>query len=900
MATSSKGSGGTTDYSRLNNKPSINGVTLSGNMSASDLRLATAAQGTKADNAIPMPTGTDGQILEKDSNETSGVKWVNKPSDGQDGASAYELYEQAEIAAGRTPLSQEAWLASLKANIGEFLFVPTDAAAVTAMATIGQTYSSAIDPLGKNVAPSQNTLSVILLMNDDATTPTKTMMIATQDDGSSGFEFVYAGDLQSAMPSNVLTETDIDNSFAGGSGKVAGAIEVKNLAAATTDVINGKNLLYGDWEGGYYNGEGIVRGKGDGLYYNMVIACNPNTDYYYSVNDGNIGSNVVYYVLIANDDSITVGDSLRTNGIAIHTNSNTKAIGVSIAVGKMASEPQLELGDSRTTYEAPYQPTIVMKSQDVFFHSGEKVQDSDVTDDFVGENEQNKIADARQINKLLETETHTSKNLLYLAEWESKFYSSEGSLEYGSLYHHKDVPCDEDTVYCLSVESGVIGSKYVYVVLLDENKGVLSDGGIVGKTDVLSLLINTGTAKYIGVSAAISADDLQLEVGTKRTSYEEPYEPYQSTKIKESMLPPVVIPDGSITQSKLSQDIVVEAKPNTFNRIFAKDNYLASNTQLFTDFIECFKNITVVGRIMSSFTEVQMGLGYHDYYGGSFRITGQDIIYVKSSSDIIDTTVQHGLSLGTETIIIIDKGVDLATKVTLINDNGEMYQHTFNISPYYSIQGRPFLSNNGNSAISAEITLIPKDINQKIWMFGDSYFSYNSSARWPYYLINDGYVSNLMISKGGDSATKALDSLTTLLATGSRPSYILWFMGMNAGNDNGTSPNATWLEKTQSMLSMCEEYYITPILSTVPTVPNGSHVYMNQWIRESGYRYIDMAIAVEDPNDINTDHPNHWKNWGETNQMLAGGDDLTHPTSYGAKALYSQVLSDFPEITVLL
>ena len=176
-----------------------------------DTDFATAAQGTKADNAIPMPTGTDGQILEKDSNETSGVKWVNKPSDGQDGASAYELYEQAEIAAGRTPLSQEAWLASLKANIGEFLFVPTDATAVTAMATIGQTYSSAIDPLGKNVAPSQNTLSVILLMNDDATTPTKTMMIATQDDGSSGFEFVYAGDLQSAMPSNVLTETDIDD-----------------------------------------------------------------------------------------------------------------------------------------------------------------------------------------------------------------------------------------------------------------------------------------------------------------------------------------------------------------------------------------------------------------------------------------------------------------------------------------------------------------------------------------------------------------------------------------------------------------------------------------------------------------------------------------------------------------
>lgn len=167
--------------------------------------FATSEQGEKADNAIPMPTGTDGQILEKDSNETSGVKWVNKPSDGK---SAYQLYVD-----GGGTLTQEQWLASLKANIGAFLFVPTDAAAVTAMATIGQTYSSAIDPQGKNVSPSQDTLSVILLMNDDATTPTKTMMIATQEvtpaTTPASYEFIYAGDLQSAMPSNVLTEDDI-------------------------------------------------------------------------------------------------------------------------------------------------------------------------------------------------------------------------------------------------------------------------------------------------------------------------------------------------------------------------------------------------------------------------------------------------------------------------------------------------------------------------------------------------------------------------------------------------------------------------------------------------------------------------------------------------------------------
>ena len=173
--------------------------------------------------------------------------------DGEDGLSAFEIAQQQ----GYTGTVDQ-WLASLKANIGEFLFVSTDAAAVTAMATIGQTYSSAIDPQGKNVAPAQNTLSVILLMNDDATTPSKTMMIATQDDGSSGYEFIYAGDLQSAMPSNVLTENDIvDNLNSTNATKALSAKQGKVLAditliaPPTEQTINLKSDVV--WLNGFYS-----------------------------------------------------------------------------------------------------------------------------------------------------------------------------------------------------------------------------------------------------------------------------------------------------------------------------------------------------------------------------------------------------------------------------------------------------------------------------------------------------------------------------------------------------------------------------------------------------------------------------------------------------------------------
>jgi lysophospholipase L1-like esterase len=50
-----EGGGGVSDYSDLTNKPSINGVELSGNKTSSDLGVATSQQGAKADTAYQKP-----------------------------------------------------------------------------------------------------------------------------------------------------------------------------------------------------------------------------------------------------------------------------------------------------------------------------------------------------------------------------------------------------------------------------------------------------------------------------------------------------------------------------------------------------------------------------------------------------------------------------------------------------------------------------------------------------------------------------------------------------------------------------------------------------------------------------------------------------------------------------
>ena len=211
----------------------------------------------------------NGVDLQKDPNGKVNVT----VQDGEDGLSVFEIAQQQ----GYTGTVDQ-WLASLKANIGAFQFItPTDTTAEAKLTTIGSTYASAIG----GVSPSQATLSIILLMNDSNNT--KTMMIATQDDGNSGFEFVYAGDLQSAMPSNVLTQANIVNDLTtGGVDDVASAETVKTIAETTMELVESENLLNpADIDTEYrLNTSGALKAKGT---YTQVYGV---TDYIEIGNDG--------------------------------------------------------------------------------------------------------------------------------------------------------------------------------------------------------------------------------------------------------------------------------------------------------------------------------------------------------------------------------------------------------------------------------------------------------------------------------------------------------------------------------------------------------------------------------------------------------------------------------------
>ena len=168
-----------------------------------------------------------------------------------------------------------------------------------------------------------------------------------------------------------------------------------------------------------------------------------------------------------------------------------------------------------------------------------------------------------------------------------------------------------------------------------------------------------------------------------------------------------------------------------------------------------------------------------------------------------------------------------------------------------------------------------------IWVFGDSYLGYTWHGRWPYYLYRDGYNKVLLAGYSGMNTQSGLADFKVAIERGT-PEYVVWCLGMNNG-DKTEEPNPDWLAATKEFLEICKEKGITPIISTIPTTPVVNNSYKNEWVRNSGYRYIDFDRAVG---------ANKNSEWYP--EMLS--KDRVHPDANGAMALYSQVLIDFPEI----
>ena len=468
-------------------------------------------------------------------------------------------------------------------------------------------------------------------------------------------------------------------------------------------------------------------------------------------------------------------------------------------------------------------------------------------------------------------ESFVCRNLLDKSAADIGYYFMDVKA-YSATYNcSAPIPCSPGQTFCVSNDGAAYAPRFVaYLANVD-------DEAAVSYEDYQSVFTIPAGAHFFVVTflAAAWTAPLQIEAGSTPTAYQAYFASYEQLKLR----------DKQVTKSKLADDVVFYS-PN-FKRLHQRDSSVAVGNSVSVGACNVSKNFALAAIIRGTIQSCLVGVAYLGFYGKWFEITPTEIIVHSGTEGSVDTTLTHGLTLGAVTKFVVDRNLGNA-KITLFNNAGEFYS----AEVAWGVKAGGYFARNANTSgnLDIDLSLLPKDINERIWMFGDSYFSYEDPARWVYYLIAAGYVSNLINAVGGESSPAALNDFDALIATGAIPTYALWALGMNDGSDAAAAPNSTWLAKTQAFIATCEGKGIEPILCTIPSVPSVDNSKKSAWVRASGHRYIDLAAAVE------AEGTTTWIGWGTDKAMLSG--DQVHPSEYGAKALWGVVITEFPEVAV--
>lgn len=262
----------------------------------------------------------------------------------------------------------------------------------------------------------------------------------------------------------------------------------------------------------------------------------------------------------------------------------------------------------------------------------------------------------------------------------------------------------------------------------------------------------------------------------------------------------------------------------------------------------------------------------------------------------------HGLTISDKLEISIVVEYGLAT-VTMTTSDGSFIKTGVQ---WNGRQGNVLVKPVGLELSNVKLNWYCDALSENVWVFGASYLNYRDKSRWPYYMKADGYTDNCLIGYPGMGSKQALKDLKLFVEDyGYRPKYIAWTVGMNvADKAEEAAPNSVYLADTQEFIRICKEYGITPVLCTIPNTPTVINIYKNEWIRNSGERYIDFAAAVGSDvydesligKETGVEGASKLNSTGYTWTEGYISKDLVHPKPAGAVAMYEEVLRAFPEI----
>jgi lysophospholipase L1-like esterase len=286
---------------------------------------------------------------------------------------------------------------------------------------------------------------------------------------------------------------------------------------------------------------------------------------------------------------------------------------------------------------------------------------------------------------------------------------------------------------------------------------------------------------------------------------------------------------------------------------------------------------------------LQIGRGFNVYNSCYFIITDDKIeLYKWEGSEHITLIerVGHGLSFQEYiSIVLSERGDKALLVIQTLTDN---FTYEFK---YRAFNGPAAVLSLGAALSNCKLSICNPSLKSPLWMFGDSYYGSDGPSRQMYWLKQWGVLNCLVQGYGGQGSEAAYQDLVRCLSHG-RPKYLVWSLGMNDDNSAVLVDITTgkWYEIYTKVRQLCELNDIELILTTIPEVrgdyPNKDAI--SEVVRNSGLRYIDAAKAVGSNAD------GEW--YGNGTEYDYQSTDNVHPSEYGAKAIATQFLIDFPEI----
>ena len=380
--------------------------------------------------------------------------------------------------------------------------------------------------------------------------------------------------------------------------------------------------------------------------------------------------------------------------------------------------------------------------------------------------------------------------------------------------------------------------------------------------DTRGIFTTPENCKYLRISGNIAnIETNQLEQGDTITEYEEYTEYYPILENKKQIAAVEKKVDEKLKVKHYVPETVERTTLNSGERIsIASPNAKNHNT------IGFYAKVNTFDKIIVSHGKT------NPYCSSYIAIDSTSVnVYEYPSKESLVATYAHGLKISDFINVNIHVDGGFTAKIILTSSSGAFVKEI----AWNGSNGDIMVESVGSVLEDCVLTYYIDGLKKDVWLFGDSYFDF-----WCKNIVGWGFDNFYLDGYSGRSSAGALTSLEKCLTYG-KPKKIVWLMGMNNADRN--TVNASWMSVYNSLTEICLQNNIELILSTVPNVPDRDHTYKNNFVRNSGFRYLDICNAVGA--DVST---------GWFNGLLGG--DKVHPSSNGSVAIANYIANHIPEI----